>query len=62
MHLKKPKAEPKHRKKPSEAVLPPVWRTDARPDPAAISEAGRVTAFGRIIFRAIERKRAKAET
>ena len=61
MNAKRPKPEPKRRKKSTEAVLTPVWRTDARPDPAAMSEADRATEFGRIIFRAIERKQAKAK-
>ena len=40
-------------------TLPALWRTDARPDPSTMSAADRATEFGRILFRAIERRRAR---
>lgn len=59
MNAKRPKPDPNLLTKSTDAVPPPLWRTDSLPDPAAMSEASRAKEFGRILFRAIERKRAK---
>lgn len=62
MNAKRPKLKPRrNREKTDESALPPVWRTDSRPDPSTLSDAERANEFGRIIFRAIERRRAKAK-
>lgn len=61
MNAKRPKPKPRRKgERTDESTLPPVWRTDSRPDPSALSDADRAKEFGRIIFRAIERRRAKA--
>ena len=43
------------------ATLPSPWRSDARPDPSVMSKKDRTNEFGKILFRAIERKRRKAQ-
>ena len=60
MNAKRSKQNPTSRKNASETDRPRLWRSDSRPDPSSMSEAGRAVEFGRIIFRAIERKQAKA--
>ena len=47
-------------KKATDPPLPAIWRTDSRPDPATMSANDRSREFGRILFRAIERKRGKS--
>lgn len=59
MNVKRSKQNQKRSKNASETVLPPLWRSDSRPDAAAMSEADRAKHFGRVLFRAIERRRAK---
>ena len=49
----------KKEKKVSELIAPPLWRTDSRPDPSVLSQAERLREFGRLMFRAIERRRSK---
>lgn len=41
------------------APLPPLWRSDARPDPSVLRPEERLREFGKIMLRAIERKAAK---
>lgn len=60
VNAKRPKPDTKNRKKSTKTVLPPLWRLDSRPDPTAMSEADRSKEFGRVLFRAIERRRAKS--
>ncbi len=43
----------------SKSTLPPLWRSDARPDPSVLSQDERLREFGKIMLRAIERKSAE---
>ena len=62
MDARKPTGnKPRNVKSGEKSTLPVLWRNDARPDPSTMSAAGRTTEFGRILFRAIERKRARTD-
>lgn len=45
---------------PRKSTVPPMWRSDARPDPSVLSPEERLREFGKIMLRAIERKAAKS--
>lgn len=53
------KTTQKKETKARESIAPPLWRTDSRPDPSVLSESERLREFGRLMFRAIERRKAK---
>ena len=39
--------------------LPPQWRSDSRPDPSVLGQEERLREFGRLMYRAIERKKTR---
>ena len=38
---------------------PPLWREDGRPDPSLLTPQQRLSEFGDLMFRAIERRRSR---
>lgn len=57
----KPQAKKQTKNSVYETGLQPVWRTDSRPDPSVLTEQQRLHEFGKLMFRAVERRRAHAD-